>query len=168
MTIELGLGMLFRASALSRCLQCFSLITFCANCYILIRFVTHRMPKVKTVTKLVKTREVRHIGPDGQPVDLDFAAGPPSDFIQYPPHSGHPVHPGHPGFLQEGADGSMSYFEGQPPSPANYDAYYSRPPPPAGPAGAYPASANFQVHKPKSASTNEAGERFVVFGKGRG
>ncbi|XP_022686065.1 catenin delta-2-like isoform X2 [Varroa jacobsoni] len=103
--------------------------------------------QVKTVTKLVKTREVRHIGPDGQPVDLDFAAGPPSDFIQYPPHPGHPVHPGHPGFLQEGADGSMSYFEGQPPSPANYDAYYSRPPPPAGPAGAYPASANFQEYE---------------------
>lgn len=99
---------------------------------------------MKTVTKLVKTREVRHIGPDGQAVDLEFAAGPPSDFIEYPPHPGHPAHPGHSSFLQEGADGSMNYFEGQPPSPANYDAYYGRPPPPTGPAG-YPAGANFQV-----------------------
>lgn len=107
--------------------------------------------KVKTVTKLVKTREVRHIGPDGQPVDLEFAAGPPSDFIEYPPHAGHPAHPSHSSFLQEGADGPMNYFEGQPPSPANYDAYYGRPPPPAGPAG-YPPGANFQVQKPLTSS----------------
>lgn len=101
--------------------------------------------KVKTVTKLVKIREVRHIGPDGQPVDLEFAAGPPSDFIEYPPHPGHQPHPSHSSFLPEGADGPMNYFEGQPPSPANYDAYYGRPQATAGPAG-YPPGANFQVH----------------------
>lgn len=89
---------------------------------------------MKTVTKLVKTREVRHIGPDGQPVDLEFAAGNPTDFIQYPSQS-------HPGFI-EGAPDGMSYFEGQPPSPANYD-YYGRAPPP-GPAN-YPPGTNFQV-----------------------
>ncbi|XP_028966332.1 catenin delta-2 [Galendromus occidentalis] len=93
--------------------------------------------QVKTVTKLVKTREVRHIGPDGQAVDLEFAAGNPTDFIQYPSQS-------HPGFI-EGAPDGMSYFEGQPPSPANYD-YYGRAPPPPSSAN-YPPGTNFQEYE---------------------
>ncbi|XP_022244181.1 armadillo repeat protein deleted in velo-cardio-facial syndrome-like isoform X3 [Limulus polyphemus] len=60
--------------------------------------------QVKTVTKVIATREVRHIGPDGRPIEY-----PPSGTEYVPFHYGNP------------ADGSQdygTYDSGRPPSPA--------------------------------------------------
>lgn len=39
---------------------------------------------MKTVTKIIKTREVHHIGPDGKPVSYSYGTLPPGgDYLPY-------------------------------------------------------------------------------------
>ncbi|XP_064476497.1 splicing regulator ARVCF-like isoform X1 [Ornithodoros turicata] len=69
--------------------------------------------QVKTVTKVIKTREIRHIGPDGQPLD-------------YNPYGTHGMPMGGPEYVtypytnaQENTHGYGAYDPGEPPSPSS-------------------------------------------------
>uniref|UniRef100_T1IHH0 Catenin delta-2 n=1 Tax=Strigamia maritima TaxID=126957 RepID=T1IHH0_STRMM len=52
----------------------------------------HSMQEVHTVTKLIREREVRHIGPDGQPVNYPYGGVIPPPPADYTPYTYNPMH----------------------------------------------------------------------------